>query len=71
MLNQCEFMVGVEASSYLNLRTFTYIQLSGYDGLILAKVLKADWTCIGLLNFCELEIQGQISRIFFLQIFSI
>lgn len=47
-------MVGVEASSYLNLRTFTYIQLSGYDGLILAKVLKADWTCIGVLNFCEL-----------------
>lgn len=39
VLNQCDFMVGVEAYSYLKSSTFTYIQLFGYDGLILAKFL--------------------------------
>lgn len=53
-MNQCEFMVGVEASSYLKSRTFTYIQLCSYDGLILVKVLKDDWSCIEVLNYCEL-----------------
>lgn len=67
VLNQCEFMEGVEIASYLYSRALYTFNLLGYD-VLMHKLLKSYWPCSEIcdfaLNYSELGLGPDFLKIF-------